>query len=138
MTKTKQTKLFSQFLAPEYEKEITIRSVLYNRTTAQINERKFAKPHKHQSLHPLLEDSIINNLHLFRLISMHWNSSLLYVIVPGKLIHICIFQVTCRSVGIGSYLVRLGQRVIQTENSHLILTGYSALNKVCFYTHTML
>eukprot|EP00795_Rhopilema_esculentum_P005271 gene5271-420_t len=38
--------------------------------------------------------------------------------------------VSCRSVGIGSYLVRLGQRVVQVDNSHIILTGYSALNKV--------
>ena len=39
-------------------------------------------------------------------------------------------MVTCRAVGIGSYLVRLGQRVIQTEPSYVILTGYQALNKV--------
>ncbi|KAJ8688508.1 hypothetical protein QAD02_024303 [Eretmocerus hayati] len=38
--------------------------------------------------------------------------------------------VSCRAIGIGSYLVRLGQRVIQIENSHIILTGYRALNKV--------
>jgi acetyl-CoA carboxylase carboxyltransferase component len=38
--------------------------------------------------------------------------------------------VTCRSVGIGAYLVRLGQRVVQVENSHIILTGSGALNKV--------
>lgn len=44
---------------------------------------------------------------------------------------VTISMVTCRAIGIGSYLVRLGQRVIQIENSHIILTGYSALNKVC-------
>ncbi|XP_058137492.1 acetyl-CoA carboxylase 2 isoform X3 [Dasypus novemcinctus] len=38
--------------------------------------------------------------------------------------------VTCRALGIGAYLVRLGQRVIQVENSHIILTGAGALNKV--------
>jgi acetyl-CoA carboxylase/biotin carboxylase 1 len=38
--------------------------------------------------------------------------------------------VTCRAVGIGAYLVRLGSRVIQVENSHIILTGAAALNKV--------
>ena len=38
--------------------------------------------------------------------------------------------VSCRAIGIGSYLVRLGQRVIQIENSHIILTGYKALNTV--------
>lgn len=43
---------------------------------------------------------------------------------------ITISLVTCRSIGIGAYLVRLGQRVIQVENSHIILTGASALNKV--------
>jgi acetyl-CoA carboxylase carboxyltransferase component len=43
---------------------------------------------------------------------------------------VTISLVTCRAIGIGSYLVRLGQRVIQIENSHIILTGYSALNKV--------
>lgn len=41
-----------------------------------------------------------------------------------------VLQVTCRAIGIGAYLVRLGQRVIQVENSHIILTGASALNKV--------
>ncbi|XP_043279502.1 acetyl-CoA carboxylase isoform X2 [Venturia canescens] len=38
--------------------------------------------------------------------------------------------VSCRAIGIGSYVVRLGQRVIQVENSHIILTGYRALNTV--------
>ncbi|MBN3304222.1 ACACA carboxylase, partial [Amia calva] len=39
-------------------------------------------------------------------------------------------RVTCRAIGIGAYLVRLGQRTIQVENSHIILTGAGALNKV--------
>ena len=39
-------------------------------------------------------------------------------------------MVSCRAVGIGSYLVRLGQRVVQVDNSHLVLTGAAALNKV--------
>ncbi|XP_047552324.1 acetyl-CoA carboxylase 2 isoform X1 [Lutra lutra] len=43
---------------------------------------------------------------------------------------VTISLVTCRAVGIGAYLVRLGQRVIQVENSHIILTGAIALNKV--------
>lgn len=43
---------------------------------------------------------------------------------------VTISMVSCRAIGIGSYLVRLGQRVIQIENSQIILTGYSALNKV--------
>mmetsp|Transcript_36664 Transcript_36664/g.53859 ORF Transcript_36664/g.53859 Transcript_36664/m.53859 type:complete len:2101 (+) Transcript_36664:49-6351(+) len=38
--------------------------------------------------------------------------------------------VTGRSVGIGAYLVRLGQRVIQMKQGPMILTGYSALNKL--------
>ncbi|KAJ1949365.1 acetyl-coenzyme-A carboxylase [Linderina macrospora] len=38
--------------------------------------------------------------------------------------------VTCRSVGIGAYLVRLGQRAIQNEGQPIILTGAPALNKV--------
>jgi biotin carboxylase/acetyl-CoA carboxylase carboxyltransferase component len=38
-------------------------------------------------------------------------------------------MVTARSVGIGAYLVRLGQRVVQTEGP-IILTGAAALNKV--------
>ena len=38
--------------------------------------------------------------------------------------------VTGRSVGIGAYLVRLGQRVIQMENGPIILTGFGALNKL--------
>lgn len=43
---------------------------------------------------------------------------------------VTISLVTCRAIGIGAYLVRLGQRVIQVENSHIILTGSGALNKV--------
>ena len=38
--------------------------------------------------------------------------------------------VTCRSVGIGAYLVRLGQRAVQVEGQPIILTGANALNKV--------
>lgn len=38
--------------------------------------------------------------------------------------------VTGRSVGIGAYLARLGQRVIQMKQGPIILTGYSALNKL--------
>lgn len=38
--------------------------------------------------------------------------------------------VTARSVGIGAYLVRLGQRSIQVEGNPIILTGAPALNKV--------
>uniref|UniRef100_A0A183SYC7 Ras-GEF domain-containing protein n=1 Tax=Schistocephalus solidus TaxID=70667 RepID=A0A183SYC7_SCHSO len=38
--------------------------------------------------------------------------------------------VPSRTIGIGAYLVRLGQRVIQVENSHIILTGAMALNKL--------
>jgi acetyl-CoA carboxylase/biotin carboxylase 1 len=38
--------------------------------------------------------------------------------------------VTCRSVGIGAYLARLGQRTIQVEYTPIILTGAAALNKV--------
>ncbi|KAG5840360.1 hypothetical protein ANANG_G00187980 [Anguilla anguilla] len=43
---------------------------------------------------------------------------------------VTISMVTCRAIGIGAYLVRLGQRVIQVENSHIILTGSGALNKI--------
>eukprot|EP00957_Ditylum_brightwellii_P015400 1158845-Ditylum_brightwellii.AAC.1 len=36
-----------------------------------------------------------------------------------------------RTVGIGAYLVRLGQRTIQkADTSPIILTGYQALNKL--------
>lgn len=38
--------------------------------------------------------------------------------------------VTGRSVGIGAYLVRLGQRVIQKKQHPIILTGVGALNSV--------
>ena len=40
------------------------------------------------------------------------------------------YHVFRRVVGIGAYLVRLGQRIVQVDNSHIILTGSSALNKV--------
>lgn len=38
--------------------------------------------------------------------------------------------VTCRSVGIGAYLVRLGQRAIQVEGQPIILTGAPAINNL--------
>jgi acetyl-CoA carboxylase/biotin carboxylase 1 len=38
--------------------------------------------------------------------------------------------VTGRSVGIGAYLVRLGQRTIQCQDAPILLTGEAALNKV--------
>ncbi|MCV5185723.1 hypothetical protein OFB79_26260, partial [Escherichia coli] len=38
--------------------------------------------------------------------------------------------VTCRSVGIGAYLVRLGQRAVRIEGQPIILTGAPALNNV--------
>ena len=43
---------------------------------------------------------------------------------------VTITMVTCRAIGIGSYLARLSQRVIQLEQSHIILTGAGALNKL--------
>ncbi|KAI5637058.1 carboxyl transferase domain-containing protein [Phthorimaea operculella] len=43
---------------------------------------------------------------------------------------VTISVVTCRAIGIGSYVVRLGHRVIQVDSSYIILTGYAALNKV--------
>ena len=46
------------------------------------------------------------------------------------LVFVLFKQVTCRAIGIGSYLVRLGQRVVQVDSSHIILTGAGALNKV--------
>merc|ERR1711966_234917 len=38
--------------------------------------------------------------------------------------------VTGRSVGIGAYLVRLGQRIIQMKQGPMLLTGFGALNKL--------
>jgi acetyl-CoA carboxylase/biotin carboxylase 1 len=38
--------------------------------------------------------------------------------------------VTARSVGIGAYLVRLGERAVQVEGQSIILTGAPTLNKV--------
>lgn len=43
---------------------------------------------------------------------------------------VTISMVSCRAIGIGSYLLRLGQRVVQIEGAHIILTGFAALNKV--------
>lgn len=43
---------------------------------------------------------------------------------------VTITMTTCRSIGIGSYLARLSQRVIQVDTSHIILTGFQALNKL--------
>ncbi|MES1910740.1 MAG: hypothetical protein MHM6MM_003275 [Cercozoa sp. M6MM] len=38
--------------------------------------------------------------------------------------------VSGRAVGIGAYLVRLGQRVVQKSSAPIILTGFGALNKL--------
>ncbi|CAJ2510273.1 Uu.00g061730.m01.CDS01 [Anthostomella pinea] len=38
--------------------------------------------------------------------------------------------ITCRSIGIGAYLVRLGQRAVQIEGQPIILTGANALNNL--------
>lgn len=43
---------------------------------------------------------------------------------------VTISMVSARTIGIGTYLVRLGQRVVQIENSSVILTGAAALNKL--------
>lgn len=43
---------------------------------------------------------------------------------------VCSTYVTSRTVGIGAYLARLGQRVIQKNSLPIILTGFSALNKL--------
>ena len=43
---------------------------------------------------------------------------------------VTISLVSGRAIGIGTYLVRLSQRVVQVDNSSLILTGYTALNKL--------
>ena len=37
---------------------------------------------------------------------------------------------TARNIGIGSYVLRLGQRVIQHNDAPIILTGFQALNKL--------
>ena len=39
-------------------------------------------------------------------------------------------MVSARAIGIGAYLLRLGRRVVQVDNSAIILTGASALNKL--------
>ena len=43
---------------------------------------------------------------------------------------VTISMVSARAIGIGAYLVRLGQRVVQIDNSSIILTGAAALNKL--------
>ena len=43
---------------------------------------------------------------------------------------VTISMVSARAIGIGAYLVRLGQRVVQVDNSSIILTGAAALNKL--------
>lgn len=39
-------------------------------------------------------------------------------------------MVSARAIGIGAYLVRLGRRVVQVDNSSILLTGALALNKL--------
>jgi len=43
---------------------------------------------------------------------------------------VTISMVSARAIGIGAYLVRLGQRIVQVDNSSIILTGAAALNKL--------
>lgn len=70
-----------------------------------------------------IEDGIgVENLHYAGMIAGETSQSYNEIVT--------ISMVSCRAIGIGSYLLRLGQRVVQIENSHIILTGYAALNKV--------
>eukprot|EP00955_Chlamydomonas_euryale_P030888 324945-Chlamydomonas_euryale.AAC.1 len=39
-------------------------------------------------------------------------------------------MVSGRTVGIGAYLARLGRRCVQRSDQPIILTGFSALNKL--------
>jgi len=43
---------------------------------------------------------------------------------------VTISMVSARAIGIGAYLVRLSQRVVQVDNASIILTGNVALNKL--------
>ena len=43
---------------------------------------------------------------------------------------VTVSMVSARAIGIGAYLLRLGRRVVQVDNSAIILTGASALNKL--------
>jgi len=43
---------------------------------------------------------------------------------------VTISMVSARAIGIGAYLLRLSQRVVQVDNSSIILTGAAALNKL--------
>lgn len=54
----------------------------------------------------------------------HWTLAILYLHTEAYLIN------PCRSVGIGAYLARLGRRCVQRADQPIILTGYSALNKL--------
>lgn len=41
---------------------------------------------------------------------------------------------TARNIGIGSYVLRLGQRVIQHVDAPIILTGYQVNDESCYQT----
>ncbi|EPY43322.1 acetyl-CoA carboxylase, partial [Angomonas deanei] len=64
----------------------------------------------------------VENLSGSGLVAGHMSQN--YSVIPT------ISVVSGRSVGIGAYLNRLGRRVIQTNDSPLILTGASALNRL--------
>jgi len=64
----------------------------------------------------------VENLQGSALIAGHM--SLNYATIPT------ISVATGRTVGIGAYLVRLGRRVVQTQNAPIILTGAGALNRL--------
>ncbi|KAF8757828.1 Acetyl-CoA carboxylase, central region [Rhizoctonia solani] len=63
----------------------------------------------------------------FKITDVNWVYKMVWVAYDDIF---TITLVTARSVGIGAYLVRLGQRAVQVEGQPIILTGAPALNKV--------
>lgn len=109
------------YLTPDDYQDLTARGqeqVVHTQLIQDDNESRY----KITSIIGLAEDIGVENLSAAGMIAGETSQAYEEVVTMS--------MVSGRAIGIGSYLVRLGQRIIQVENSAIILTGYTALNKL--------
>ena len=109
------------YLTPDDYQDLTARGqeqVIHTQLIQDDNESRY----KITSIIGLAEDIGVENLSAAGMIAGETSQAYEEVVTMS--------MVSGRAIGIGSYLVRLGQRIIQVENSAIILTGYTALNKL--------
>jgi len=109
------------YLSPDEYQDLTARGQEHTIETQLIQDEGESR-YKITSIIGLAEDIGVENLRGAGMIAGETSQSYNEVVTMSL--------VSGRAIGIGAYLVRLSQRVIQVDNSAIILTGYSALNKL--------